>query len=138
MTGKPLMQRLLDAGYPREEMTTHESDLYVFVTKTTEAIVEEWCRENGFRREYHCPIFRDAITGSLMYDLAFQNVEYWGEKCGEQPYNVLETLTNIDGETISIVFNGDRCVLQTESGRSIPADDYDSAVSRAVRMGYRF
>ncbi len=35
-----LMERLLAAGYPREQMFSHESDLYVFVTPLTKKVVE--------------------------------------------------------------------------------------------------
>ena len=30
-----LMERLLAAGYPRDQMFSHESDLYIFVTPLT-------------------------------------------------------------------------------------------------------
>lgn len=46
----PLMQRLLDAGYPPEEMDHHESDLYVFVTPLTTKVIEQWCREQDLGR----------------------------------------------------------------------------------------
>ena len=36
MSGKSLMERLLDAGYPAEEMYHHESDLYIFATNKTQ------------------------------------------------------------------------------------------------------
>lgn len=70
----PLMQRLLDAGYPREEMDHHESDLYVYVTPVTAQVVERWCKEHGYDRTWHCPTFFDQITGRLMYDCAFQYI----------------------------------------------------------------
>lgn len=69
---KPLMQRLLDAGYPRDEMFHHESDLYVYATPLTASIIEEWCKENNYHASWCCPLFRDRITGRLMYDCAFQ------------------------------------------------------------------
>ncbi|MCM1333425.1 MAG: hypothetical protein NC084_06390 [Bacteroides sp.] len=69
---QPLMKRLLDEGYPITEIAHHESDLYVYVTPLTTKIVNEYCRENGFTRDWHCPIFKDAITGKPMYDCAFQ------------------------------------------------------------------
>lgn len=74
---QPLMQRLLDAGYPREEMGHHESDLYVYVTSVTTQVVERWCKEHGYDRTWHCPTFYDQITGRKMYDCAFQ---YIGEE----------------------------------------------------------
>lgn len=77
-----LMQRLLDAGYPRDEMFNHESDLYIYVTPLTRRVVEAWCRENRFARTHHCPMFRDEVTGRAMYDCAFQYDDYWKERCG--------------------------------------------------------
>ena len=73
----PLMQRLLDAGYPREEMDHHESDLYVYVTPVTTQVVNRWCKEHGYDRTWHCPTFYDQITGRKMYDCAFQYI--WEE-----------------------------------------------------------
>ena len=77
MKTKSLMQMLIDAGYPREEMYNHESDLYVYVTPLTMRIINEWCEENGFIRSWHCPIFKDQITGKPMYDCAFQYLPWW-------------------------------------------------------------
>lgn len=69
---KTLMERLLEAGYPESEMDHHESDLYVYVTPLTTRVIKEWCKDNGFRKNWHCPIFTDQITGKKMYDCAFQ------------------------------------------------------------------
>lgn len=66
-----LKQRLLDAGYPLEDMYHHDSDLYVYVTPLTTKVIQEWCDDNGYRMAHHCPKFRDAITGRPMYDCAF-------------------------------------------------------------------
>ena len=76
----PLMQRLLDAGYPREEMDHHESDLYVYVTPLTTEVIERWCREHEYDRAWHCPTFYDQVTGRLMFDCAFQYGDWWAEK----------------------------------------------------------
>jgi hypothetical protein len=72
---KTLMQRLLAAGYPKEDMHHHESDLYVFVTPLTTKVIQEYCAENGYNMQHHCPIFKDQITGRKMYDCAFQYYE---------------------------------------------------------------
>ena len=72
---KFLLQRLLEAGYPQEEMDHHESDLYVFVTPLTTKVIEDWCKEMGYDKDWHCPIFTDQITGRKMYDCAFQYYE---------------------------------------------------------------
>ena len=36
---KPLMIRLLEAGYPHSEMDHHESDLYVYVTPVSTRVI---------------------------------------------------------------------------------------------------
>lgn len=62
-----LMQKLLDAGYPRSEMFHHCSDLYVFVTPETEKVVNEYYSQWHIKPD----IFKDNLTGKPMYDLAF-------------------------------------------------------------------
>ena len=76
MAEKTLMERLLDAGYPREEMYHHCSDLYVFVTPLTTRVIEAWCKEHNYSRTWHCPMFKDQVTGKPMYDCAFQYADY--------------------------------------------------------------
>lgn len=72
---KTLMEMFIDAGYPKEEIDHHASDLYVYVTPLTTKVIEEWCKVNNYRMEWHCPKFRDQITGKMMYDCAFQYYE---------------------------------------------------------------
>lgn len=79
---KSLMQRLIDAGYPKEDMDHHNSDLYVYVTPLTTKIIFEWCYENKYTMDWHCPKFVDQVTGSVMYDCAFQYDPYWCEIAG--------------------------------------------------------
>lgn len=67
-----LQKRLVEVGYPKEEMFHHETDLYIYATPLTKKVVDKWCKENGFHREWHCHIFKDQITGRRMYDCAFQ------------------------------------------------------------------
>ena len=74
---KSLMERLTEAGYPEEQMFHHATDLYVYVNPLTTKVLEEWCREHGYRREWHCPTFKDQITGRKMYDIAFQYLPAW-------------------------------------------------------------
>lgn len=69
---KTLKEMLIEVGYPESEMYHHESDLYVYVTPLTTKVIEEWCKVNGYRKEWHCPIFKDQIAGKMMYDCAFQ------------------------------------------------------------------
>lgn len=71
-TKKPLMQMLLEAGYPRDQMFHHYSDLYVFATSLTNRIIDKWCEDNGYHRHLFCSKFKDNITGMPMYDVAFQ------------------------------------------------------------------
>lgn len=71
------MERLLAAGYPRTQMFSHESDLYVYVTPVTTRVLEAWCKDYGFSRSWACPTFRDQVTGRPMYDCAFQYDDYW-------------------------------------------------------------
>lgn len=82
MEEKTLMQQLLDAGYPREQMFNHESDLYVFVTPVTKKVVEEIYKKKGMDRTWHAPIFKSEVDGKPMYDCHFQYDDYWKEKCG--------------------------------------------------------
>lgn len=69
---KTLMQRFIEAGYSAKDIFHHESDLYVFVTPITTRVINKWCKETGFTKDWHCPIFTDQITGKQMYDCAFQ------------------------------------------------------------------
>lgn len=71
---KTLMEMLIEAGYPKEEMYHHSygSDLYVYVIPLTTKVIEEWCKIHNYRMAWHCPTFKDQITGKTMYDCAFQ------------------------------------------------------------------
>ena len=82
---KSLMERLLEAGYPKEEMYHHCSDLYVYVTPLTTRVIDAWCAEHGYRRTWHCPVFYDQIAGRPMYDCAFQ---YYQVETGEEKEHV--------------------------------------------------
>lgn len=65
---------LIGAGYPKEEMyhPSYGSDLYVYVIPLTTKVIEEWCKIHNYRMAWHCPTFKDQITGKMMYDCAFQ------------------------------------------------------------------
>lgn len=69
---KTLKQMLFDAGYPENEMFHHYADLYVYVTPVTTRVIDEWCKEHGYTKSWHCSKFKDQITGKPMYDCAFQ------------------------------------------------------------------
>lgn len=78
---KTLIEMLLEAGYDKKSLFHHESDLYVFVTKTTTKVIHEWLSENGYNDDilngdtFLLTKFRDNITGRPMYDIAFQYYE---------------------------------------------------------------
>lgn len=77
---KSLMQTLEDAGYPREQMFNHYSDLYVFITPLTQRVVDEWFKDGGMNMKVFVETFNDQITGKPMYDIAFQYTPYFEEK----------------------------------------------------------
>lgn len=81
---KPLMEMLIEAGYPESEIYHHETDLYVFVTPLTIRILDKWLIENGFKQLKWNPFlvnrFIDNITGKPMYDIAFQYLPAWDDK----------------------------------------------------------
>lgn len=85
---KFLMEELVAAGYPIDEIFHHESDLYVYVTPVSTAVIEAYYKEMGWERTWNAPIFRDQITGKPMYDAAFQFVPKLYEKLKEE-YNAL-------------------------------------------------
>lgn len=67
-----LMEKLLEAGYPKEDFYHHCSDLYIFATPLTQRIINKWFKEQGLDRTLFVNIFKDQITGRPMYDVAFQ------------------------------------------------------------------
>ena len=86
MNEKTLMQMLIEAGYPIEEIHHHESDLYVYVTPLTTRVLEEWCEANGWKdkmvkeKSFVFDVFTDNFTGMKMYDIAFQYTPWWDSK----------------------------------------------------------
>ena len=78
MNNKSLMERLLEAGYPPEDIDHHDYDLYVYVTPLTTRTITEWANENGYhnnlREGWFVQTFRDQITERKMYDIAFQYI----------------------------------------------------------------
>lgn len=77
---KTLMEALEDAGYPREQMFNHCSDLYVFITPITRRVVDKWFKDERLNKSLFVKTFSDQITGSPMFDIAFQYTPYWEEK----------------------------------------------------------
>lgn len=70
-----LIEKLIEAGYPRKEMYHHCSDLYVFVTPETTKAINEWFKEQGYSKDLFVSRFKDNVTGKPMYDIAFQYYE---------------------------------------------------------------
>lgn len=69
---KTLKEMLIEVGYPESEMYHHCSDLYIYVTPLTTKVIMEWCAKYNYCMSWHCPMFKDQITGGMMYDCAFQ------------------------------------------------------------------
>ena len=78
MNNKSLMERLLEAGYPPEDIDHHYSDLYVYVTPLTTKVIKEWADENGYGSNLRDGVFvqkfKGQIAGRMMYDIAFQYI----------------------------------------------------------------
>ena len=78
MNNKSLMERLLEAGSPPEDIDHHCSDLYVYVTPLTTKVITEWADENGYDSNLRDGVFvqkfKDQIAGRMMYDIAFQYI----------------------------------------------------------------
>ena len=79
-----LMDKLLEAGYPREQMFGNYSDLYVFVMPLTKRVISEWHKEHGAFSVWPVPVFRDLVTGCKMFNCAFAFDPYWEEKCSAE------------------------------------------------------
>ena len=81
-----LMQMLIEAGYPKEDIHHHESDLYVYVTPLTTRVLKEWCEANEWNvrmvkeNSMLFSVFTDNTTGRKMYDIAFQYTPWWEER----------------------------------------------------------
>ena len=75
-----LMEALEEAGYPREQMFNHCSDLYVFITPLTKRVVDKWFKDERLNKSLFVKTFSDQITGRQMHDIAFQYTPYWRGK----------------------------------------------------------
>ena len=73
MNKKSLMERLLEAGYPPEDIDHHEYDLYVYITPLTTRVLKAWMKDNNYT-DTLVQTFKDQITGRMMYDIAFQYI----------------------------------------------------------------
>lgn len=75
-----LMEKLVEAGYPKEDFFHHYSDLYVYATPMTQRVINDWFHEQQMDRTLFVSQFRDQITGKPMFDIAFQYTPYWEGK----------------------------------------------------------
>ena len=73
MNNKSLMERLLEEGYPPEDIDHHEYDLYVYITPLTTRVLKAWMKDNNYT-DTLVQTFKDQITGRKMYDIAFQYI----------------------------------------------------------------
>lgn len=78
MPEKCFYDRLLESGYPESDIYNHCSDLYIFVTPTTRALVSQ-CLNDGTLMN-RPEIFTDQVTRRPMYDLAFAYIPWWDER----------------------------------------------------------
>jgi len=87
MKTKSLMEVLLEAGYPSEDIHHYYSDLYVYVTPLTTKVIMEWADENGYgsnlRDGVFVQTFKNQITGRKMYDVLFEYIPFWNGEGGE-------------------------------------------------------
>lgn len=77
MSNKSLMERLLEEGYPPEDIDHHYHDLYVYVTPLTTRVIKAWMKDNDYTDNLYGFLiqkFKDQITGRMMYDIAFQYI----------------------------------------------------------------
>ena len=78
MNNKSLMERLLEAGYPPEDIHHHYYDLYIYGTPLTAKVIAEWANDYGYsgnlRDGLFVQKFKDQITGRMMYDIFFQYI----------------------------------------------------------------
>ena len=90
----PILERLLAAGYPKDQVFHHDTDLYVFVTDLTRKVIDEWMKEqfSNIRIEnapsFLFTVFIDQVTGKPMFDLAFQ----WHETDAETLCRFCQTI----------------------------------------------
>lgn len=77
MKAGEIYNAMVDA-LPPEHIDHHETDLYVKVTPESLKIISE----SGLIRGHGYTVFRDQITGTLWYDIAFAYSPEWEKRCG--------------------------------------------------------
>lgn len=69
---KGLMERLIEAGYPREELRHKGKDLLIPVTPMTSKAIDEWCAAFGYYKPALVRTYTDESTRTEMYECAYQ------------------------------------------------------------------
>lgn len=72
-----LMEMLIEAGVPKDQIHNHRSDLYVPMTLKASEVIDKWCKAQGYGREVFCSTFTDQVTGNKMFEVAFAYDPYW-------------------------------------------------------------
>lgn len=76
-----LYNMLISAGLA-EDIDHHESDLYVYVSPKSTAVIYDWLKENGYSEKAFLSTFTDQMTGRTMYDVPFQYDPWWVDRRG--------------------------------------------------------
>ena len=79
-----LIEKLIKAGYPKELIYHHGSDLYVYATSVAEKAINDWAKENGYNKFHFVEKFNDNVTGKPMFNVAFQYDPFLEEKVNEK------------------------------------------------------
>ena len=73
---KTLIERLVEAGYPVDDIHHHYTDLYVYQNEITDRVLDCWLKEKGRSglkdEDFFVERFNSNIDGKPMYDIAFQ------------------------------------------------------------------
>jgi hypothetical protein len=77
-----LYQRLKAVMKP-EDISSHESDLYVRWTPEAQAVINEWRRENGLMDGWGlCSWFTNQVEGGTWIDIPFAFDPFWEKTIG--------------------------------------------------------
>ena len=68
MRKKTLIEMLIEAGYPKEQIHHHGIDLYIEVTPLTTKVLEDWCKQNGWDER--------LVKGALFQGVPFQDAPF--------------------------------------------------------------
>lgn len=107
--GITLMEALEKAGYPREQMFNHNSDLYVFVTPVTTRVINDWCVAEGISKEVFLETFKDNTQEGQCTALHFSIF-----RIGKKGRNM--NGLNLDEIAVLLERHGIACVVRNENG----------------------